>query len=70
MLTAASTAAAHGLSASGCSIYRKDKSSECIVAAEYGEIGDKNEIESVIAKLGDGDGIIESEIGSWRVLTA
>ncbi|MBT3764974.1 MAG: sensor domain-containing diguanylate cyclase [Rhodospirillaceae bacterium] len=68
MLTAASAATARGLSAAGCSIFRQNEAGEFIVAAEYGDVGDKNENNSVIEQLGNEGEVIETEIGAWQVL--
>jgi diguanylate cyclase (GGDEF)-like protein/PAS domain S-box-containing protein len=68
MLTAASAATARGLSAAGCSIFRRNESGEFIIAAEYGDVGDKNENASVIERIGDEGEVLETKIGAWQVL--
>jgi len=68
ILTAASAATARGLSAAGCSICRQNEVGKFVVAAEFGDVGDKNEIGSVIEQLGDEGEILEAETGDWRVL--
>jgi len=68
MLTAAATTTARALGVAGCRIYRQTEPDKVLVAAEYGNTEDLDELDQTIPGLSSGIEVVPMEIGPWQVL--
>jgi len=68
MLAAAATTTARALGVAGCRIYRQTEPNMVLVAAEYGNTEDLEDLEISVPHLQSGNEVVPMDIGPWRVL--
>jgi len=68
MLTAAATTTARALGVAGCRIYRQTEPNKVLVAAEYGNTADLEDLDQTIHELTAGIEVVPVDIGPWQVL--
>lgn len=68
MLFAAAAAVARTLGMAGCRIYRRTEPGKILVAAEYGNTDDLEELDEAARNEAPDNAVARLEIGPWRVL--